>query len=520
MGGPSRRAVISLIVIWAGSHACHRPGSDSNQSVLRVSVPRPLKGWDLARSVEFEEDHAQALVFEGLTLASSAGLLSGLAERWTSSDGQEFVFHLRREVRFHDGTRFSAGDVIRAWQEALRRPGSSHPWPLDPILGALEFSAGEADSIRGLRASDDSTLRIELVRPFAAFPATIAHRMLAVPARASSDSVPIGTGPWRFVDQSADGYRFAKHAEYWGHRPVLDTLVLRIVANSELAREFEAGRLDCAEDVNYRVRRSLLARTDLLTSTSAPVGLRQLAFNFRNPDLRDHRVRRAMQLAIDVDRLARETGNENTIPAAGMIPPGYSGHDSTLAAWPYDPTEAKRLLAEARFRPARPIRLWTTTASQRDSLRSVSYRLRDYLRAVGVPIEMYISDGDWSVMTDGIVDLNSETTYPRYADGDDMLYHRYHSAVQSGAGNEGAFADRRVDSLLDRSRATVDSAARSALLREANRAVFHAGAVLMIWYAPLTSVYSPRITGCPAGAFPSTFTDVRLAHSGSSGAGQ
>lgn len=218
-----------------------------------------------------------------------------------------------------------------------------------------------------------------------------------------------------------------------------------------------------------------------------------------------------MQLAIDVDRIARETGNENTIPAAGIVPPGYPGYDSTLAPWPYDPVRARQLLAEAGYRPTRPLRLWTTTASRRDSLRSVSYRIRDYLLAVGIKVEMYISDGDWSLMTEGTVDLDSETMFPRYADADDLLYPRYHSSVQSGAGNEGAFRDPAIDALLDQSRATTDSMARTALLARANRAIHEAAAVLGIWFAPLTNVYSPRINGCSAGVFPTTFTEVNLA---------
>ena len=504
--GRAAHGVFLLLIACAGTE------TGPAREVLRVAISRPIKGWDLARAIEFEEENAHSLVFEGLTLTAPDGrLLPGLAERWTTSDGRVFEFHLRRGVRFHDGTPFGANDVVRAWKAALRWPEASRPWPLDPIAGAREFTAGRATDVSGLSAPNDSTLVVELQSAFSAFPATLARRIVAVAAPASSDARPIGTGPWALVRaDTASGYRFARNQSYWGVHPKVDSLWLRIVPESQLAKEFDAGALDCAQDVGYRVRRSLLGRTDLNTTHSPPVGLRQLVFNFRNPELRDIRVRRAMQLAIDVPRLARETGNADVVPAAGVIPPGYPGFDSTLTPWPYDPSEARRLLAEVGYRPSRPFRLWTTTSSQRDSLRSVSYRIRDYLVAVGIQVEMYISDGDWSIMTDGTVDLNSVTIFPRFPDGDDLLFPQFHSSMQSATGNEGAFSDPVVDRLLEQGRAAVDSTARTALLQKTNRLLHDRAPLLGVWFTPITNVFANRISGCPAGVFPTTFSEVEI----------
>src|SRR5678815_4629103 len=138
--------------------------------------PRSL---DPALSTDVPTGRAVSYVFDGLTrFTPEARVEPALAERWTiSPDGLTYTFHLRRGVTFHDGTAFTAKQVVRTFERALNpATKGGRAEPLVPIKGAAEFAAGKAKSISGLDAPNDTTVVITLAEPLAAFP-----KLLAMP---------------------------------------------------------------------------------------------------------------------------------------------------------------------------------------------------------------------------------------------------------------------------------------------------------------------------------------------------
>ena len=177
----------------------------------------------------------------------------------------------------------------------------------------------------------------------------------------------IGTGPFRVVSFSrGERLELARNDRYWGDRPIWDTVSERVIAN-DAARvaALLAGDLDLIDVVSpsYVARLSTtpgitlqrhpsdrvmflhpnvrLDRLPLLTDTAgAPLQT--------NP-LRDIRVRRAISLAIDRKALAQRAFEGDAIPASQLVPPGFGGFDPALPPLPYDPAQARRLLAEAGY---------------------------------------------------------------------------------------------------------------------------------------------------------------------------
>src|SRR5687767_9202651 len=139
--------------------------------------PRSL---DPALSTDVPTGRAVAYVFDGLTsFTPEARVEPALAERWdVTPDGARYTFHLRRGVKFTDGTPLTARTVIASWQRALDPPTKGgRGAPLQPIRGAREFADGKAKSISGLSAPDDSTVVVQLSEPLGIFP-----KLLAMPA--------------------------------------------------------------------------------------------------------------------------------------------------------------------------------------------------------------------------------------------------------------------------------------------------------------------------------------------------
>ena len=164
------RAAILGVALLGG---CSGPTGTDRRTIIDSRDTYDPRSLDPALSTDVPTGRAVGYLFDGLTsFDPQANVKPALAERWdVSKDGRVYVFHLRRGVRFHDGTPFTARQVVASWTRVLDpKTKSGGADPLYPISGAREFSKGTAGSIAGLQARDDSTVVVSLVEPLAVFP--------------------------------------------------------------------------------------------------------------------------------------------------------------------------------------------------------------------------------------------------------------------------------------------------------------------------------------------------------------
>src|SRR5581483_2518881 len=271
-------------------------------------------------------------------------------------------------VTFHDGSAFTARNVVASWQRALDPATKSGAAQfLFPIKGAKEFNGGTAKSIAGLAARDDSTVVVTLTEPLAIFTKMLAMPVASiVPLNVPADfgEHPIGTGPWKLVEWKHDDYLlFAKNPTYFGGAPKTDTLRARIIAEPSTAvAEYESGNVDILEipasEASDWVEDE--SRRPMLTSTPA-LELVYIGINTTRGPLTDPRVRQAINYAIDVDRIIERLIGGRGTRAAGVVPPALGGYDSTRTPFHYDSTKARQLLAAAGYPNGIDIELWTST---------------------------------------------------------------------------------------------------------------------------------------------------------------
>jgi ABC-type transport system substrate-binding protein len=455
-------------------------------------------------------------VFEGLTRTGEDGRLEpSLAEAWTASpDGGEYRFRIRPGVRFHDGTPLTAHEVVRAWSAALLEPPDSltHPWMLDPIDGALLYSLGEAPDVAGLQAADDSTLVIRLEEPLAFFPTLLSHPQAAVAAAASRPEHPVGTGPWRWAGGDSTELRFARYDGYWGAVAGLDSLAYRHVPDSLMAAAFNARWVDMAVELSAATLTEWSTRSDLGFVESDAMTTTRLVINMRDPVFSDLRVRRALNLAVNPERLAQAMAAGSVIPAAGAIPPGLPGADPRREPYGFDLATARRLLREGGYPMERPLRLWVPEPGLADFPADIGTLLRDYYEAVGLPVELTVrSTGIETALAERTADLALTVWVGDYPDADAFLFPLYHSSVSGAAGNDGAYENPAVDRLIDATRRALDPARRVELLRAADQAVFDDAPCVFLWFTRSATVYSLRLTGWGADPQMSRLNALRLA---------
>lgn len=272
-------------------------------------------------------------------------LLPGLAERWTAVDSKTWKFELRRGVAFHDGRPFSAQDV---------------KFTLDYILDpkSVYGSKSRISQIEGCEPLDDHTLLVTTKGPFPTLINGLSdiaieprHYVEKV-GRAGMIARPIGTGPFEFEKWlPGDRYELKSNAKYWGGTPRIERLVLRqIPEGSTRVASLLAGEAQIVEELPIDLIAAVQnSRNAAVASVESTVGL-ILTFDTRKPPFNDRRVRLALNLAIDKQKiLDRMLLGQGSVLQGQILTSNTFGFNPALKAYPYDPKRAKALLAEAGY---------------------------------------------------------------------------------------------------------------------------------------------------------------------------
>jgi len=287
-----------------------------------------------------------ANVFEGLTrIGPDGSVLPALAERWeVSDDGLTYTFHLHQGVTFHDGTAFTAEDAAFSLNRAMAEE-------------SVNAQKGLFAAIESVEAVDSHTLVVHLSHPQGRFLFNLGwgDAVMVAPESAGTNKVnPIGTGPFRFVEWvQGDHVDLAVNPEYWGEAPALKTATFRFISDPAAAlAAMMAGDTDAF--ANFPAPEGLLVlggdpRFSVVIGSTE--GETILALNHRHPPLDDLRVRRAISHAIDRQALIDGAMFGNGTPIGSHFAPHHPAYVDLTGMYPYDPEQAKALLAEAGIAP-------------------------------------------------------------------------------------------------------------------------------------------------------------------------
>jgi peptide/nickel transport system substrate-binding protein/oligopeptide transport system substrate-binding protein len=457
---------------------------------------------DPARAPDVPAGRAVSYLFDGLTRFTPGGQVEpGLATSWdVSANGLEYTFHLRRGVTFHDGTPFTAKQVVSAFRRVLNPATKAGTvWPLYPIRGARDVAAGKSDLL-GLTAVDDSTVLISLEQPLAIFPKLLAMPVASIVPESAGDNFsekPIGTGPWKLVEWKHDDYlKFAKNPSYFGGPPSIDTLVARIIPEPSTAvAEFESGTVDILyipED-QTKAWENTDDRKGKLVSAPA-LRLWYLGINNTRGPLKDVRVRQAIAHAIDVPTLLQQLLAGRGTVAAGVIPPSLDGADKARAPFAYDTAAARRLLKEAGFASGVDLELWS---SQTAPWPRLAQTLQAYLGAVGIRLKLVQRDAPSmrAAARAGQTDLVIKDWYADYPDAENFLYPLLHSANAGAGGNVSFYKNAAFDKLVDDARRESDAAKRTALYKSSDSLAYSDVGLLPLFFYNEMYAVQPWVNG-------------------------
>jgi oligopeptide transport system substrate-binding protein len=315
-----------------------------------------------------DTDAVRAL-FEGLTDYDPQTLapVPGVATRWESShDGRVWTFYLRDNARWSNGEKVTAADFVRSWQRTLKiGPLAPHTELLANIEGASagvpQNSSQASPPHFGAQALSEHVLQVTLNHADTAFPALVAHPVFRPVKLADAERTKpleshelISNGAFQLSATEKDRVRLERAGNYWdGDSVSLDHVTFVNTANPEDALSaYRAGQVDAVTNASFEplALKLLAPYKDFRRSTFG--ALTYYVFNVNRRPFDDVRVREALALAIDRERVSRDDLGGSTEPAGRFLPDAMSGEKPVVAKTElvdYDVNKARELLAEAGY---------------------------------------------------------------------------------------------------------------------------------------------------------------------------
>jgi len=345
-----------------------------------------------------------------------------LATSWdVSADGKEIVFHLRKGVKFHDGTDFNANAVVFNF---ARQYDPNHPYHK---YGEWVYYNYLYKDIKEWVKVDDYTVKAVLVRPNVAILYSLGHGSggIASPTAIKKHKEiffknPSGTGAYRFVEWVKDDHiTMDAFDDYWGGRPKLDRIIFKVIPDpSARLMSVEVGETQVMEFPNPADFRRVRKKKDLQIITGQGMNTGFICMNTgygyrdknkngrKDPDeplektpgylepLTKKKVRQAINMAIDKKAIAENLYMGTATPAKNCMPPFMLGYNDEIVDYPYDPEKAKKLLAEAGYPKGFKVTLWVMPVSRPYMFDppKVGVAVQSYLAQVGIKVDFYQTD--------------------------------------------------------------------------------------------------------------------------------
>jgi peptide/nickel transport system substrate-binding protein len=319
-----------------------------------------------------------------------------------------------------------------------------------------------------------------------------------VPANAGADFSrnPVGSGPFRFVQQSQDEeVVIERNPEYLPAAPPLARIRFRIVPDAIVrALELRKGSAELEMSSLSPDLIPVLARQPAIAVTErAGTNLTYLGVNLEDPALSHRELRQALALATDREALIRYLLHGEAKIADGVLPPELWAAEPNVAKYPYDPSRAGQLLDDAGFpRKQSGVRVHLTLkCSTEEQARLIGAALQEQWRRVGVELE--VRPLELATLFSDLAKGNFQLSYQRWVgantDPDFFEYAFSSKRFPPDGANRGHYRNARIDALTDLIRVEMNQESRKALCSEVQKILEEDLPYLPLWFNDVVSVH-------------------------------
>ncbi len=423
-------------------------------------------------------------------------IVPDLATSWSvSKDGMTMIFHLRKGVKFQDGTPFNADAVVFSINRLI------NPNTRVPLRNYISF-------VKAVKAIDEYTVELDLEYPHAPALArlTAPNDAIVSPTAVKKygkdfGTHPVGTGPFKLVEWvRGDHILLAKNADYWGDGPYVDEIMVRVIPDDESrVLALESGQVD----FTVRVPPTDVPRLKgegLNVQIVPSTRVIYIGMNNQYQMLKDQRVRQALNYAVNkeaiVEVLLQGYGHVMDSP----LTPQYFAY-TPVGPYAYDPAKAKQLLAEAGYPHGFKVTLMTPHGRYLMDYR-VAEAIQGYLGKVGITVN--IKEMEWATYLSVIrkpVDESPLQLFligwgPWILDPDQMLRPLFSSSQWPPTGSNYSFyKNSKVDDLLQTGTSTIDPQKREAAYKEAQALIWGDAPWIFLYNEQQIVAMNPKVTG-------------------------
>lgn len=384
-----------------------------------------------------------------------------LVSKYENPDDRTYVFHLKKNVKFHDGTPLTAEDVKYTYDFIRDRKNGNR-------------YASYYDLVEKIEVLDEHTVRFVTKEPYAPLVANlnlcIAPKHIAEKDPTALDRKPVGSGPYRFVSWNPqEKLVLEANPDYWVKGlPKIKNVTLKPIgeATTRLVA-LETGTVDIADHIPPAQTKALAAK-GLKVIPTQPNGYNMLTFNETKKPFNDKRVREAMTLALNRKEIVEFVWyGQNRLLNSSIIPQSWA-YEPKVKNYGQDIKRAKQLLAEAGYPNGFE---FTLSLEADDNVKKFVEIAQQQWAQIGLKGTMVAKE--WGAFFNDITSGKYEVCAWQSLDQKDPdvpLYRMFHSKNWAPNGYNWIFyKNPKMDRTLDEARTTLDREKRKTLYREAQR---------------------------------------------------
>jgi peptide/nickel transport system substrate-binding protein len=408
-------------------------------------------------------------------------------------------FKMRDNVRFSDGEPLTADDVVftydfimnpaiaaprdRAYLERIKRVVKKGPYEVEFVFQQPYF---EAFSLAG---------------GLGILPKHFYEKFKAEDFNQSTGYL-MGSGPYRLEDPTAwkpgMPIQLVRNDRYWGLAPAFDRLVFQEIS-SDKARlaTFRNGKADIFGATPDQYRQliddpSLMSHVQRFEYQSPVSGYRFIAWNEKNPLFADKRVRQALTMLLDRDRMIQQIYYGYAVLATGPFSPLSKQYNHELKPWTYNVNAAEKLLTDAGFKvgsdhllhapDGKPFRFNFTYPAGTSNYDQMALFMKDSYAHAGIVVNP--DPLEWGAFTQRLQDKNFEAISLGWSAGVETdIYQMFHSS-QAGPGGDDfmSYKSPELDKLIDEARRTMDDSKRMKLWQQAHAVLHEDQPYTFLWF--------------------------------------
>jgi peptide/nickel transport system substrate-binding protein len=478
-------AAIALLAILAG---CAKKPDAGTAVMLIESSPTNL---DPRIGTDAQSERIDKLIFDALVQRDETfNVRPWVAKSWEVPDPLTYVFHLRDDVRFHDGKPLTSADV---------------KWTIDSILTSKVRSPkiGTYKYVDHIEAPDPLTVIFHLKEPYSSLLWNLADGGIGIVEAGSTDEVarhPVGSGPYRFDSAAPDqNVVLIRNDGYWGTKANIPRLYFNVVPDDTTrALELRKGSGDAAiNSLNPDTIVTLQGDPKLAVDKAPGTTYSYLALNLRDPILKDVRVRQAMAYAMDRGPLVHYLWHDMVREAKSVLPSQHWAYNGEVPRYEHDVAKARQLLDEAGYKPGKDgVRVHITMKTSTDgNTRLLAAVLQQQLREAGIALD--IRTYEFATLYADVVKGSFQMYSLRWIGGNedpDIFDYIFGSeSFPPKAANRSYYSNAKVDALVRDARYATDQEQRRKDYFQIQQQVAEELPYINLWYVDNVLVHTKRL---------------------------